>query len=163
MNKSSRDKNHAVARTSEWVVSAVKSLSSTQKKKEKLCASQVQELLRRCLPSRSSFWKLVPCRERSPPLSTTASSSFLCWTKQCCAQISNTCHECQVCAKLTANIHFPTPSHSCQHPLFRSWSKAEFQSLIHPQPLRLEQGRHLHQCLLPRRHALCSVAVAQIM
>lgn len=75
------------------------------------------------LPSRSSFWKLVPCRERSPPLSTTASSSFLCWTKQCRSTISNSCHACQVRAKLKTYICPPSPpppSHSRQHPLFRS-------------------------------------------
>lgn len=35
MNKPSREKNHAVARTSEWAVSAVESLSSTQTKKKR--------------------------------------------------------------------------------------------------------------------------------
>lgn len=33
------------------------------------------------LPSRSSFSKLVPCSECAPRLSTTASSSFLCWAQ----------------------------------------------------------------------------------
>lgn len=32
------------------------------------------------VPSRSSFSKLVPCWDPVPRLSTTASSSFLCWT-----------------------------------------------------------------------------------
>lgn len=35
MNRPSRGKTHAVARTSEWAVSAVESLSSTQTKKKK--------------------------------------------------------------------------------------------------------------------------------
>ena len=34
------------------------------------------------VPSRSSWPKLVPCWDRVPPRSTTASSSFLCWQTQ---------------------------------------------------------------------------------
>lgn len=94
-------------------------------KKENLCASQVQALLRPRLPSRSSFWKFVPCRERAPPLSTTASSSFLCWTKQCLTTISNTCHACQVRAKLTARPTFVQPLPQQPTPTFLQ------QKLIH--------------------------------
>lgn len=69
----------------------------------------MQVLSRPRLPSRSSFWKLVPCRERAPPLSTTASSSFLCWTKQRCTTISSACHAFQIRAKLTARPTFAHP------------------------------------------------------
>lgn len=148
MNKPSREKNHAVARTSEWAVSAVESLSSTQTKKkiENLCASQVQLAV---LPSRSSFWKLVPWRERAPPLSTTASSSFLCGTKQCrtAGQLHISCVP-SVCEMNDRAYICPLSSPWPPHPLpcRRSWSEAEFQRLIRAQLVRLEPGRHLHQC-----------------
>lgn len=65
----------AVLRT-EWVDSATAAFRCLE-----LFVYQMHSISAVQLPSRSSCPKLVPCWERVPPRSTTASSSFLCRTQ----------------------------------------------------------------------------------
>lgn len=149
MNKPSRGKTHALARTSEWAVSAVESLSSTQtkKKRENLCASQVQ-LVFRCFTFEILLLEVGPLEG--------ALSSFVhhglvivpLWDKAMshCGQL-HISRVPSVCEMNNTAYICPLSSHCPPHsvPCRRSWSEAEFLRLIHAQLVRLEPGRHLHQ------------------
>lgn len=109
------------------------------------------------LPSRSSFSKLVPCSECAPRLSTTASSSFLCWAQTHYTLenhrhgVSWTWNNTFVVSfpilRLFYNLHLFIPLTEVNEKLnLKTWSTSDLLQGMQPFPLREIRARsHLHQ------------------
>lgn len=121
------------------------------------------------LPSRSSFSKLVPCSECAPRLSTTASSSFLCW-----AQIHYILENHTNGVSWTWNTHlflFPFrlsfANYVCSslwQKLIRSWIWRLGQQVTCCKAcMRLEHVVIFIRVPPLRHHALCAVIVTLLM